>query len=83
MKIRPLQNRVVAKRTESETITAAGIIIPDNQTEKPVEGVIISVPVDIKEGDKILFGRYAGTEVKLDGQDYLIMVDDDILGIIE
>ncbi len=95
MKIRPLQDRVIVKRLEEELKTKGGIIIPDTAKEKPVEGKIIAVgkgkvaddgkliKMDVKEGDKILFSKYGGTEVKIDGQEYLIMREDDILGVIE
>ncbi|CAN2040450.1 cochaperonin GroES [Candidatus Magnetomoraceae bacterium gMMP-15] len=95
MKIRPLQDRILVKRVEEETKTKGGIIIPDSAKEKPIEGRIIAVgsgktkedgtkiPLDVKEEDRILFGKYAGTEVKIDGDEYLIMREDDILGIIE
>jgi chaperonin GroES len=95
MKIRPLQDRVLVKRVESEEKTKGGIIIPDTAKEKPIEGKVIAVgngkvqedgtvrKLDIKEGDRILFGKYAGTEVKLDGEEHLILREDDILGVIE
>ena len=95
MQVRPLQDRVLVRRLEEETKTAGGIIIPDNHTEKPAQGKVISVgsgqkltdgtvrALDIKEGDRILFGKYAGTEVKLDENEYLIMKEDDILGVIQ
>jgi chaperonin GroES len=95
MKIRPLQDRVIVKRLEEEQKTKGGIIIPDTAKEKPIEGKIIAVgkgkvaddgkliKLDVKEGDKILFSKYGGTEVKIDGQEYLIMREDDILGVIE
>lgn len=94
MQVRPLQDRVLVKRLEEETKTAGGIIIPDSHTEKPAQGEVISVgpgrrnkdgsfaTLDVKEGDKILFGKYSGTEVKVEGQEYLIMKEDDILGVI-
>ena len=93
--IRPLQDRVIIKRIEEGEQIRGGIIIPDSAKEKPQEGEIIAagegkkldngerVPLDVKEGDRVLFGKYAGTEVKLDGEDYLIMREDDILGVIE
>jgi chaperonin GroES len=93
-KFRPLHDRVVVKRLEAEQKTAGGIIIPDTAKEKPQEGEIIAVgpgardeagklvPLDVKVGDKILFGKWSGTEVKLDGQDLLIMKESDIMGII-
>ncbi len=95
MKIRPLQDRIIVKRVEEETKTKGGIIIPDSAKEKPAEGKVISVgkgkvnndgkliPLDIKEGDLILFGKYSGTEVKIEGEEYLIMREDDVLGVIE
>ncbi len=95
MKVKPLQDRVLVKRLEEETKTAGGIIIPDNHKEKPAKGEILSVgtgyrsedgkvrPLDVKAGDKILFSKYAGTEVKVDGDDFLIMKEDDVLAIIE
>ena len=95
MKIRPLQDRVIVKRIEEEGKTKGGIIIPDTAKEKPVEGIVAAVgkgktakdgkliKLDVKAGDKILFGKYSGTEVKIDGVEHLIMREDDILGIIE
>jgi chaperonin GroES len=95
MKIRPLQDRIIVKRIEEEEKTKGGIIIPDTAKEKPMEGKVIAVgkgkvmedgklhPVDVKVGDRILFGKYAGTEVKIDGEEHLIMREDDILGVIE
>ncbi|HTP65819.1 MAG TPA: co-chaperone GroES [Geobacteraceae bacterium] len=95
MKLRPLQDRILVKRIEEETKTAGGIYIPDTAKEKPQMGQIVSVgngkktedgkviPVDVKAGDRILFGKYSGTEVKVEGEEYLIMREDDILGIIE
>ncbi len=95
MKIRPLQDRVIVKRLEEEEKTKGGIIIPDTAKEKPMEGLVISVgkgktaddgkliKPDVKAGDRILFGKYSGTEVKIDGQELLIMREDDILGILE
>jgi len=95
MKIRPLQDRVIVQRVEEEEKTKGGIIIPDSAKEKPQEGKVIAVgkgkvndegkltPLDVKAGDKILFGKYSGTEVKLNGEDYLIMREDDILGVLE
>ncbi len=95
MNIRPLQDRVIVKRVEEEEKTKGGIIIPDSAKEKPVEGKVIAVgkgkvledgsvrALDIKKGDRVLFGKYAGTEVKLDGVEHLIMREDDILGVIE
>ena len=95
MKLRPLQDRILVKRIEEEAKTAGGIYIPDTAKEKPVMGQIVSVgngkktedgkviPVDVKAGDKVLFGKYAGTEVKVEGETLLIMREEDILGIIE
>ncbi len=95
MKIRPLQDRVIVKRIEEEEKTKGGIIIPDTAKEKPMEGKVIAVgkgkvledgkvhPPDVKAGDRILFGKYSGTEVKIDGEEHLIMREDDILGVIE
>ncbi|MBM4324684.1 MAG: co-chaperone GroES [Deltaproteobacteria bacterium] len=95
MKIRPLQDRVIVKRLEEEEKTKGGIIIPDSAKEKPQEGKVIAVgkgkvtdegkviPLDVKVGDRILFGKYSGTEVKIDGEEHLIMREEDILGIIE
>jgi chaperonin GroES len=95
MKIRPLQDRVIVKRIEEEATTKGGIIIPDTAKEKPMEGLVIAVgkgktteegnliKPDVKAGDRILFGKYAGTEVKIDGEERLIMREDDILGVIE
>ena len=95
MKIRPLGNRVLAKRLDEEETTKGGIIIPDTAKEKPQEGKVIAVgsgkrdkagkihPLDIKKGDKILFSTYAGTEIKVGGEDRLILNEEDILGILE
>ena len=95
MKIRPLQDRILVKRLEGEEKTKGGIIIPDSAKEKPSEGLVISVgkgkvsedgkkmPLDVKKDDRILFSKYAGTEIKLNGEEYLIMREDDVLGIIE
>jgi len=95
MKIRPLQDRVIVQRVQEEEKTKGGIIIPDTAKEKPQEGKVIAVgkgklgddgkvtPLDVKAGDKILFGKYSGTEVKLNGEEYLIMREEDILGVIE
>ena len=86
MKIRPLQDRVIVQRVQEEEKTKGGIIIPDTAKEKPQEGKVNDdgkqMPLDVKAGDRILFGKYSGTEVKIDGEDYLIMREDDILGII-
>ena len=95
MKFRPLHDRVVIRRLEGEEKTEGGIIIPDTVKEKPQEGEVIAigpgardesgklVPLDVKKGDKVLFGKWSGTEVKIDGQDLLIMKEADILGVIE
>jgi chaperonin GroES len=95
MNFRPLHDRVVVRRLEAEEKTAGGIIIPDTAKEKPMEGEIVAVgpgardetgklvPLDVKSGDRILFGKWSGTEVKLDGEDLLIMNESDIMGIIE
>jgi chaperonin GroES len=95
MKFRPLHDRVVVRRIESEDRTAGGIIIPDTAKEKPQEGEIVAVgpggrdesgkliPLDVKAGDRILFGKWSGTEVKIDGTEYLIMKESDIMGIVE
>jgi chaperonin GroES len=95
MKFRPLHDRVVVRRLEAEEKTVGGIIIPDTAQEKPMEGEVIAVgpgardeagklvPLDVKEGNRILFGKWSGTEVKLDGEELLIMKESDIMGIIE
>lgn len=95
IKIRPLHDRVLVKRLEEERTTAGGIVIPDSATEKPVRGEVVAVgkgkilesgdmrALDVKTGDVILFGKYSGTEVKLDGKEYLVMREDDIMAIIE
>ena len=95
MGFRPLHDRVLVRRLDSEEKTAGGIIIPDTAKEKPMEGEIVSVgsgardengkvqPLDVKAGDRVLFGKWSGTEVKLDGEDLLIMKESDIMGIIE
>ncbi len=95
MKIRPLNDRILVKRLEEEEKTKGGIIIPDSAKEKPMEGKVIAVgkgkktedgkviKLDVKEGDKVLFGKYAGTEVNIDGVEHTIMREDDVLGIIE
>jgi len=94
MKFRPLHDRVLVKRVDTETKTAGGIIIPDNAKEKPMQGKILAVgngtlgedgkitPLDVKVGDQVLFGKWTGTEVKLDGEDVLIMKESDILGVL-
>ncbi len=95
MKIRPLNDRILVKRLEEEEKTAGGIIIPDSAKEKPAEGKVIAVgpgklndngdrvAMDVKAGDSVLFSKYGGTDVKIDGEDYLIMREDDVLGIVE
>jgi chaperonin GroES len=95
MNIRPLDNRVVIKRMEEERTTAGGIVIPDSATEKPIRGEVISVGAGkrldsgetramvVKAGDKVLFGKYSGTEVKVDGDELIIMSEDDILAVID
>ena len=95
MKIRPLQDRIIVKRLEEETKTKGGIIIPDTAKEKPAEGKVVAVgngkvaddgkriALEIKTGDRILFGKYSGTEVKIEGEEFLIMREDDVLGVIE
>lgn len=95
MKIKPLQDRILVRRIEPGEQIRGGIIIPDTAKEKPMEGEVIAVgggkvmedgkkqPMDLKKGDKILFGKYAGTEVKIEDEEYLIMREDDVLGIIE
>ncbi|OGP52226.1 MAG: co-chaperone GroES [Deltaproteobacteria bacterium RBG_13_43_22] len=95
MKIRPLHDRVIVQRIEEEEKTKGGIIIPDTAKEKPQEGKVIAVgagkilengtklTLDVKVGDKILFGKYSGTEIKIEGEEYLMMREDDILGVIE
>ncbi|MCD4689246.1 MAG: co-chaperone GroES [Desulfuromonadaceae bacterium] len=95
MNIRPLRDRIIVERVEEETTTAGGIIIPDSAKEKPQQGIIKAVgkgkvtedgtllPMDVKVGDRILFGKYAGSEVKIDGIEYQIMREEDILGVLE
>ena len=95
MKFRPLHDRVVVKRIEAEEKSAGGIIIPDTAKEKPSQGEVIAVgpggrdesgkliPIDVREGDRVLFGKWSGTEVRLDGVEYLIMKESDIMGVIE
>jgi chaperonin GroES len=95
MKFRPLHDRVAVRRLEAETKSAGGIIIPDTAAEKPMQGEIIAagpgardetgklVPLDVKKGDKVLFGKWSGTEVKIDGQELLIMKESDIMGVLE
>ena len=95
MKIRPLHDRLIIKRLEEEEKTKGGIIIPDTAKEKPIEGKVIAVgqgrmnkdgkkvPMDVKKGDRILFAKYGGTEVKIDGEEHLMMREDDVLAVIE
>ena len=95
MKLRPLQDRILVQRVEEETTTKGGIIIPDTAKEKPAEGKVVAVgngklgddgkriALEVKKGDRILFGKYSGTEVKVSGEEYLIMREDDVLGIID
>ena len=95
MNIRPLHDRVILKRMEEETTSPGGIVIPDSAAEKPVRGEVIAagkgkrlesgdiIPLDVKVGDKVLFGKYSGTEVKLDGEELLVMREEDIMGVIE
>ena len=95
MKIRPLHDRVIVKRLEEEKKSAGGIIIPDAAAEKPIQGIVKAVgkgkilengtvrPLDLKVGDKVLFGKYSGTEVKVDGEDVLVMREEDVMAIIE
>jgi chaperonin GroES len=95
MAIRPLHDRLLVKRLDEETKTKGGIIIPDSAKEKPLEGAVVAVgkgklsnegkvtPLDVKTGDKILFGKYAGTEVKIDGTEHLILREEDVLAIID
>jgi len=95
MKIRPLHDRVIVKRVEETKTSAGGIVIPDSAAEKPIQGEIVAVgngkilengevrALAVKEGDKILFGKYSGTEVKIDGEELLVLREDDIMGIIE
>jgi chaperonin GroES len=95
MKIRPLHDRVVIKRLEEERTSPGGIVIPDTATEKPIRGEVIAVgngkilengetrPLDLKVGDRVLFGKYSGTEVKVDGEDVLVMREDDVMAVLE
>jgi chaperonin GroES len=95
MKIRPLHDRVVVRRLEEERKTAGGIVIPDTAAEKPIRGEVMAVgngkimdngdsrPLDVKVGNKVLFGKYSGTEIKIDGQEYLVMREDDIMAVLE
>ncbi len=94
MKIRPLHDRILVKRLEETTTTKGGIIIPDTAKEKPAEGTVIAVgngrvlddgkviPLELKEGDRVLFGKYGGNEVKIDGEEYLILLESDVLGVV-
>jgi chaperonin GroES len=94
MKLRPLQDRILVQRVEEETTTKGGIIIPDTAKEKPAEGKVVAVgngklgddgkriPLELKVGDRVLFGKYSGTEVKIEGEEYLIMREDDVLGVV-
>ncbi len=95
MKIRPLHDRLIVKRVEEEERTKGGIIIPDNAKEKPQQGEVIAVgsgkvlddgkrtALEVKKGDRVLFGKYAGSEIKIDGNDFLIMKEEDVLGVLE
>ncbi len=95
MNIRPLHDRVIVKRLEEDRTSSGGIVIPDTAAEKPMKGQVVAAgpgkwsdegklrPLDVKAGDKVLFGKYSGTEVKVDGQDLVVMREDDIMGIIE
>ncbi len=94
MKIRPLHDRVVVRRKEEERTTASGIVIPDSAAEKPIQGEVVAAgngkilengqvrPMDVKVGDKVLFGKYSGTEVKIDGEELLVMREEDIMGVL-
>jgi len=95
MKIRPLHDRVVVRRTEEERTSPGGIVLPDSATEKPIRGEVVAVgngkllengdlrPLDLKKGDKVLFGKYSGTEVKVNGEELLVMREDDVMAVIE
>ncbi|HQU15300.1 MAG: co-chaperone GroES [Chromatiales bacterium 21-64-14] len=95
MNIRPLHDRVIVKRMEEERTSPGGIVIPDTAAEKPIQGEVVAVgkgkllesgdirPLDVKAGDRVLFGKYSGTEVKLNGQEVLVMREEDIMGIVE
>ena len=95
MKLRPLHDRVIVKRMEEEKVSAGGIVIPDNAAEKPIRGKVLAVGngkvldngeqrgLDVKKGDKVLFGKYSGTEVKIGSDEYLVLREDDIMGVIE
>ncbi|MDX1454824.1 MAG: co-chaperone GroES [Gammaproteobacteria bacterium] len=95
MNLRPLHDRVIIKRLEAETTSAGGIVIPDSATEKPIKGEVVAVgngkilengetrALDLKKGDKVLFGKFAGTEVKVEGEEYLVMREEDVMAVIE
>lgn len=95
MEVRPLHDRVLVKRSQEEEKSKGGIIIPDTAKEKPIQGEVMAVgqgrvaedgkirPLDVKKGDRVLFGKYAGTEIKIEGQDFLMMREEDILGIVQ
>jgi len=95
MNIRPLQDRVIIRRMEEETTSPGGIVIPDSATEKPIKGEVVAVgkglvldngdirPLDLKAGDQVLFGKYSGTEVKIDGEELLVMKEDDVMAVFE
>ena len=95
MNIRPLHDRVIVRRREEERTSSGGIVIPDNATEKPIQGEILAVgkgklieggdlrPLDVEVGDRVLFGKYSGTEVKVEGEDLLVMREEDIMGVVE
>lgn len=95
MKFRPLHDRILVRRVEEDTKSTGGIIIPDTAQEKPMEAVVVQtgpgarddngklIPLDVKAGDRILFGKWSGTEVKIDGEEYLIMTESDVMGVIE
>jgi chaperonin GroES len=95
MNIKPLQDRAVVRRLEEERTTAGGIVIPDSAAEKPIRGEVVAVgkgkvlengevrPMEVKVGDKVLFGKYAGTEIKIDGQEYVVMREDDIIAVLD
>ncbi|NEX16811.1 MAG: co-chaperone GroES [Halochromatium sp.] len=95
MKIRPLHDRIVVRRMEEERTSAGGIVIPDSAAEKPIQGEVVAVgngkimdngdtrSLDVKVGDKVLFGKYSGTEVKLDGEELLVMREEDVMGVVE
>ncbi len=95
MNIRPLQDRVIIRRMEEETTSPGGIVIPDSATEKPIRGEVVAVgkglvldngdvrPLDLKAGDQVLFGKYSGTEVKIDGEELLVMKEDDVMAVFE